>query len=105
MLRIQWDHAGLHDGAVLTVVIASPSPGTPSQIADGDSHVDHAAVLTSVASPQPEDVAFTGHRHADHDVDRTVGDLPVTDLDVQGVDEDHRIHAPAIQRPVALGRV
>lgn len=48
--------------------------------------------LAAVTGPQPEDVAaaLTGDR--ERDVDRPVGDLPVAVLDVDRVDEDHRIY-------------
>jgi hypothetical protein len=49
--------------------------------------------LTTSPDPQPEDVAFTVNSDADRHVDRPVGDLPVTDLDVHCVYEDHRIQA------------
>ena len=48
--------------------------------------------LTAVAGPQAEDVAFPLDSDPDDDVDGFVADLPVADLDHDGVDEDHRIH-------------
>jgi hypothetical protein len=92
------------------VVTAS---GRPAQsVADGDAHVFDAAVLDlgqhrepelralpAIAGPQPEDVALTAAGDSDRHVDRAVHDLPVADLDHDGVDEHHRIDP--IQRPVA----
>ena len=45
----------------------------------------------AVTGPQAEDVAFAVDGDADDDVDRLVADLPIADLDHDGVDEDDRI--------------
>jgi hypothetical protein len=47
------------------------------------------------AGPQAEDVAATVDGDRQSDVDRPVRDLPVTDLDVDRVDEHYRVH-PAV---------
>ena len=52
----------------------------------------------AVACPQPENVAFAVDVHADSHIDRPVGDLTLTGLDVDGVDEHHRVHP--LERPV-----
>jgi hypothetical protein len=86
-------------------------------VTDQDAHVAGAAVLdlgehrqpelgafATVAGPQPEDVALAGTGDSDRDVDGSVGDLPITDLDEDRIDEHHRIHR--LQRSVApLGRL
>ncbi len=73
-------------------------------VADHDAHVLGAAVLdlgqhlqpvlgalTTGADPHPQHIALTGEVDPDRDVDRPVGHLPVADLHVDRVDEDHRI--------------
>ena len=70
-----------------------------------DAHVLDAAVaqlgqaghpvfgaLSASADPHAEDVTLTGEVDPDRDVDGPVGDLAVSDLDVDGVDQHHRIH-------------
>ena len=47
--------------------------------------------LAAVADPEPEDLAFTVERDTDNGVDGPVGDLAVTDLDVDRVDEHDRV--------------
>src|SRR3954453_12852488 len=81
-------------------------------VTDQDAHIAGAAVLylgehrqpelgalPTVARPQPQDVAFPGAGDPDRDVDRPVGDLTITDLDEDRIDEHHRIHR--LQRTVA----
>src|SRR5690606_23495480 len=86
-----------------TVLIASGKPFNPSQTTMHTSATPRFLISVSTASqelrafpavagPQPQDVAFTVDGHPDRDVDRSVGDLTVADLDVDGVDEHHRIH-------------
>jgi len=71
-------------------------------IADDDAHVGDAAVLDladhrepvlcafpAVAGPQPEDLAFAVGGDREGDVDGSVDDLPIADLDVDGVHEHH----------------
>ena len=73
-------------------------------VADDHAHILDATVLqlgehvqpvfgafTAVAGPEPEDVAVALAGDRERDVDGPVGDLPVADLDVDGVDEDHRV--------------
>src|SRR3990172_8055589 len=73
-------------------------------VADDDAHVVHAAVadlgehaqpvlraFAAVAGPQAKDVASTIDGHGQGDVDGPVRDLPVTDLDVDAVDEHDRV--------------
>lgn len=92
-----------------TVLIASGKPFNPSQTTMHTSATPRFLISVSTASeelrafpavagPQPQDVAFTVDGHPDRDVDRSVGDLTVADLDVDGVDEHHRIHP--IEGPV-----
>ncbi len=79
---------------------------TLEAVADQHQHVVQAAVLqlsehvqpvlralAAVTGPDPEDVAMPLGCHGHHDVDRPVGDLAVTDLDVDGVHEQDWIHA------------
>ena len=81
-------------------------------VTDGDTHILDTAVLqlrqhlqpelrplTTVAGPQPENVAFTVHGDPDDHVDRLVPDLPVTDFHHDRVDEQHRIDR--VEGPVA----
>ncbi|GAA5005784.1 hypothetical protein GCM10023317_40410 [Actinopolymorpha pittospori] len=53
--------------------------------------------LTAGADPHPEHVPLAGEVHPDRDLDGPVGDLPVPDLDVDSVDQHHRIEP--VQRP------
>jgi hypothetical protein len=46
--------------------------------------------LTAIACPQPEDVAVALAGDRQRDIDGSVGDLPVADLDVDRVDEERR---------------
>ncbi len=75
-------------------------------VTDQHQHVVQAAVLqlgedvqpvlgalAAVSGPDAEDVAGAVHGHRHHDVDRTVRDLPVPDLDVDGVHEQDRTDA------------
>lgn len=84
---------------------------TLEPVADHHAHVAGAPVadlgqhakpelrpLTTVAGPQPEDVPTAVHRDGQGDVDGPVGDLPVPDLHMDTVNEDHRIHD--VERPV-----
>lgn len=81
-------------------------------VTDHDAHIAGAAVLdlgehrqpelgafAALAGPQPEDVALACAGDPHGHVDGPVGDLPVADLDEDGVDEDHWIYR--FQRPVA----
>lgn len=45
------------------------------------------------AWPDPEHVAVSVQVDPDRGVERLVADLPVTDLDIDGVDEDRPVHA------------
>jgi hypothetical protein len=45
-----------------------------------------------LAGPQPEHVTSAVDGDAERDVDRPVGDVAVADLDVDRVDEHHRVH-------------
>jgi len=45
-----------------------------------------------LAGPQPQDVAGALHGHPQREVDRTVRDVAVPNLDVDRVHEDHQIH-------------
>src|SRR5690349_19019599 len=84
-----------------TFATASGSPF--EAVADEEEHLGHAAVLqvdqyahptlralTTRAHPQAQDVLVAVHRDPDGGVDRPVGDLPLADLDVEGVDEHRR---------------
>jgi transposase InsO family protein len=55
--------------------------------------------VAAVAGPQPEDIALASARDSDRDIDGSVGDLPITDLDEDRIDEHHRI--PRLQRAIA----
>jgi hypothetical protein len=81
-------------------------------VADHDAHIGHTAVLdlgkhpqpvlgtltvAVLAGPQAQDVPLAIHGHAQGDVDGPVGDVAVADLDVDGVDEQHRVDR--VQRP------
>src|SRR3954452_9380639 len=57
--------------------------------------------LPTGAGPQPQDVLLSGQGDPDRGVDRPVGDLPVTDLDHDRVDEDRRVDL--LQRPGGPG--
>lgn len=74
-------------------------------VADHHAHICGAAVLdlgqhrqpelgalAAVAGPQAQDVALPGASDPNRHVDRPIGDLAVADLDVDGVDEHHRVH-------------
>jgi len=73
-------------------------------VADHHQDVVHAAVLqlgehlqpvlgalAAVTCPQPEDVALAFAGDRERHVDRPIRDLPVTDLHVDRIDEDHRV--------------
>ena len=49
--------------------------------------------LTTSADPEPQDVPLAIHADPHSCLDRPVGDLAVTDLDHDRVDEDHRVDA------------
>ena len=86
----QVQHAGLHQGERPG---SGDRVGQPAQpVADDDAAVLDTPVLQlgehpepvlralpAVTNPQPQDVAFTGGSNPDRDVDRPVGDLPITD--------------------------
>jgi hypothetical protein len=57
-----------------------------------------ALALAVLASPQPEDVAGALGGHRQREIDRPVGHVALADLDVDAVDEHHRIHR--VQGPV-----
>ncbi len=76
-----------------TCATASASPLSPSQTRMQQSFVprflisvstcsQYLALLPAVAGPQTEDVAFAVYRDRQRDVDGSVGDLPIADLDV-----------------------
>ena len=91
------------------MVMASGRPLSPSQtvmqtsstprfLISVSTESQNFAPFAAVSGPQPEDVAFAVDADADRDVDRPVRDLPVTDLDVDRVDEHHRVDP--VQGPV-----
>jgi hypothetical protein len=65
---------------------------TPRFFDLGEHRKPELRALAAVAGPQPEDVAFTVAGHPDRDIHRPVGDLPVTDLDHDRVDEDDGVN-------------
>jgi hypothetical protein len=82
-------------------------------VADQQAHIARAAVLdlrqhpqpvlgalavAVLAGPQPQDVPLAVHGDAQRQVDGPVSDLPLTDLHLDGIDEEHRIDR--VQRPV-----
>jgi hypothetical protein len=108
-LRSRLHHARLHDRARPHGRDRVRQALQP--VADEHEHIPHTAVaqlgehvqpvlgtFAAVTGPDAQDVtvAIDGDGH-DH-VDRPVGDLTISDLDVDGVDEHDRIHR--IQRPV-----
>jgi hypothetical protein len=52
----------------------------------------------ALAGPDTQDVAVAVDADPDDHVEGPVGDLPVTDLEMDRVDEQHRIHA--VQGPM-----
>jgi len=114
---------GVPEGVADQVQDAGLDPGIGPRGGDGvgqalepvahhDAHVGDAAVLdlgqhgqpelgalAAVPGPQAQDVPLAVHGDADHHVDGPVGNLPVADLDHDGVHEQHRVDA--IERPVA----
>lgn len=102
------DNAGLDHGPFPDGVDRVRQAFEP--VADADADILHAPVLDlsqhgepelgafpALARPQPEDVPLTAGAHPDRDIDRAVRDLPVADLDVNRVNEHHRV-------PPASGR-
>ena len=96
------DDAGLHDGLWPDIADDLGQPLQP--VADQEEHVFDAAVaqvgehghpelraFSALPGPQPEDVAFAVQADTDGGVDGPVGDLPVTDLDHDRVDEDRGV--------------
>jgi hypothetical protein len=94
--------AGLHHRARPDHSDRIPEPS--QAIADRDAHIRGAPILdlrqhrqpilrafTADAGPDPQHVAVALDGDADDDVERPVGDLPVADLQMDGVDEDHRV--------------
>src|SRR5262245_15425756 len=91
-----------------TAVMASGSPDSPSQtnIRPTAAPRFFSSVSTCsstsrpypVPSPQPQNVVVTLAGDRQSDIDGPVGDLPVADLHVHRVDEDHRVDN--VQRPV-----
>jgi hypothetical protein len=72
-------------------------------VLDLDEHLQPAfGTLTTGPDPQPQDVPFAINSDSYGCVDGPVRDLTVADLDDEGVNEDHWMHA--IQRPVLLSR-
>ena len=73
-------------------------------VADGDQDVLDATVLqlgeylqpeprpfAAITGPDPQNLPLPGRGDAHHDIERGVADLPVSDLDHDRVDEDHRV--------------
>jgi hypothetical protein len=92
-----------------TCATASASPVSPSRTRMQQSCVPRFLISVSTCSqylapcpPSPahrgEDVAFAVYGDRERDVDGPVGDLPVTDLDADRVDKNHRIDR--VQRTV-----
>ena len=54
--------------------------------------------FAAVTRPQPENVTFAVDVNADSHIYRPVGDLTLTGLDVDGINEHHRVHP--IEGPV-----
>src|SRR5829696_235495 len=99
----QVDDAGLNRGELPDGVDRVREAFQP--VADRDAHVLNAAVLQlgqhlqpelrtlrPVTGPQTQDVAFSVDGDPDDHIDGFVADLAVTNLDHDGIDEDHRIH-------------
>ena len=98
----QVDHAGRHLGHL-------PRGGDRvwqalRAVSDGHAHVGHATVpdlgayvqpllgtFRAVTGPDPQDVSLATDPHTADHVEGIVGDLAVTDLDDDSVDEDHRV--------------
>ena len=76
-----------------TIVTASPCTHLPPRLLIS-VNTGSQNLAPSPPSPahNPEDVAFAGGGNADGHIDGPVGDLTVTDLDVNSIDEHHRIH-------------
>jgi hypothetical protein len=51
-----------------------------------------ALAVAMLPGPQPEDVALAVGGDPEHHLDGPAGDLPVADLDVDDVNEQHRVH-------------
>ena len=90
------------------VVIASGKALEP--VADSDQHIFHTPVLqlgedlqpkpgtlATVTGPDTQDVPFPVRGYSHDDIERGIAYLPVTDLDHDRVNEEHRINR--IQRP------
>ncbi len=102
----QMDHTGLHDRRRPHLADGLGQPFAP--IADQHAPVADAAIaqfgedlrpeLAAAAGPQPEDVAAAVDGDGQRDLDRPVGDLPVADLHMNRIQEDHRTHR--VERPV-----
>jgi hypothetical protein len=105
-------HARLHDRQRPDVVDRLDQAA--QAVADKEQHVVDAAVadlgkdllpvlgtLTAIPDPQAEDLPHPVDGDPDHRVDRPIGDLAVADLDLDRVDEDHRVDA--VQRPALPG--
>lgn len=98
----QVDHAGLHDRFRPHLADCVGQPFEP--VADHDARVRDAAVLqlgedlqpelgalAAVTGPQAQDVPGALDLDCQGQVDRPVGDLPVADLHVHRIQEDHRV--------------
>jgi hypothetical protein len=107
------DDAGLHDRLREHRVHGVRQALEP--VAHDEEHVSHAAVLqvgehvhpelralpAALSGPQAEHVAAPAQIYADRGVERLVADLPVTDLDVDRVDEHRGVDR--LQRPAGPG--
>ena len=71
---------------------------TPRFLISVSTLIQNFAPFATGPGPEAEDVFLAGQRDADRRIDRPVGDLAVTDLDHDCIDEDRRIHL--VQRPV-----
>lgn len=100
------DHAGLHDrlgpdrfhrlGQAFQPVTDEHEDVADAAVLDlGEDVQPVLGALAAVAGPQPQDLppALGGDRQGH--VDRPVGDRAVTNLHVDGVNEDHRIDGAA----------
>jgi hypothetical protein len=102
-------HTGLHEGLgphrgdrlrepFETVADHDAGVGDTAALDLGEVLKPVLGALAAVAGPDSQDVAVPVDADPDDHVERPVGDLPVADLDVDGVDEQHRVHR--VQGPV-----
>ena len=88
----QRPHVPNHLGQTLQAIADHEEGVLDASVAQVGQHAHpELRALTAGAGPQPQHVLLPGQADPDRGVDRPVGDLAVTDLDHDRVDENRRV--------------